>query len=184
MKLEVKRKLSLALVISTVAIYILAEGNSINLAFNDNNNQTKFDQAAALAKLRESIKGKEKDPAETVFKNIQLLKGVPAGNLLRIMELGYSRSLGVDCTHCHTPDQWEKEDKTQKQTARDMAGMMKTINTDLLKNIKNLGANPIVNCTTCHRGDTKPALNLPLPSPSPGAAKSPASPLANSPIKN
>jgi endogenous inhibitor of DNA gyrase (YacG/DUF329 family) len=131
--------------------------------------QTPFNQEAALAKLREQIKGKEKEPAEQVFKNIQLLKGVPSGNLLKIMELGYSRSLGVDCTHCHVPDEWEKESKTAKQITRDMVGMMKTINTELLKNIKNLNnATPTVNCTTCHRGQVKPALNLPLPSsPSP-----------------
>src|SRR5437868_2707554 len=69
-----------------------------------------FDQAAALAKLREQIKGKEKDPASNVFKNIQMLKQVPAGRLLSIMENGYSRSLGVDCTHCHVSDKWESED--------------------------------------------------------------------------
>ena len=103
------------------------------------------------------------------------MKGVPAGNLLKIMELGYSRSLGVDCTHCHTPDQWEKEDKAQKQIARDMSNMSKTINTELLKNIKNLRSpNPVVNCTTCHRGDIKPALNLPTASPAPAANSIPA----------
>jgi hypothetical protein len=43
-----------------------------------------FDQAAALAKLREQIKGKEREPAETVFKNIQLpmFKGSPAARVL------------------------------------------------------------------------------------------------------
>lgn len=91
-----------------------------------------------------------------------MLGAVPAGRLLAIMEFGYSRSLGVTCTHCHVPDTWESEEKTQKQTARDMAGMVGTINGQLLKNIKNLkSANPIINCTTCHRGQTKPALNLP-----------------------
>jgi hypothetical protein len=121
-----------------------------------------FNQADALAKLREQIKGKEKEPAEKVFKNIQSLKGVPAGRLLAIMEMGYARSLGVSCTHCHTPEKWETEDKSTKQIARDMSAMVKTINGELLKNIKNLKSeSPTVNCTTCHRGQTKPALNLP-----------------------
>ena len=123
-----------------------------------------FDQAAALAKLREQIKGREKEPASAVFKNIQILKDRPAGQLLAVMEFGYARSLGVNCTHCHTPDKWESEEKTQKQTARDMFAMMGKINSDLLKNIKNLKSEtPIVNCTTCHRGEVKPALNLPAP---------------------
>ena len=123
---------------------------------------TSFDQAAALAELRKSIAGKEQASAETVFKNIQLFKGMPAGRVLRIMELGYSRSLGVTCTHCHIPGAWEKDDKLTKQVARDMAAMVGAINSQHLKQIKNLKREtPTVNCTTCHRGQTKPATNLP-----------------------
>lgn len=121
-----------------------------------------FDQAQKIAELTKQIAGKENLPAEQVFKNIQVLKGIPAGRLLRIMELGYSRSLGVNCTHCHVVDQWDKDDKPTKPIAREMSKMVQTINNDLLKPIKNLkGPNPIVNCTTCHRGQIKPALNLP-----------------------
>ncbi|HWN08689.1 MAG TPA: c-type cytochrome [Pyrinomonadaceae bacterium] len=121
-----------------------------------------FDQAQALAELRKSIAGKENEPAEKVFKNIQLLKGLPAGRLLRIMEMGYSRSLGVTCTHCHVPGEWEKDEKPTKQIARDMAAMVAAINNQHLKQIKNLKSeSPVVNCTTCHRGQIKPALNLP-----------------------
>jgi len=97
-----------------------------------------FNQAAALARLKEQIKGKEKEPAEKVFKNIQTMKTVPAGRLLAIMEFGYARSLGVNCTHCHTPEKWEAEDKNTKQIARQMSAMVGTINGELLKNIKNL----------------------------------------------
>jgi len=123
-----------------------------------------FDQTAAIAKLREQIKGRENDLAPTVFKNIQTMKNTPAGRLLSVMEMGFARSLGVNCTHCHIPDKWELEDKTQKQTARDMSGMVSTINRELLKNIKNLKSpSPIVNCTTCHRGAIKPALDLTAP---------------------
>ena len=121
-----------------------------------------FNQADALAKLKEQIKGKEQEPAEKVFKNIQMMKGVPAARLLAIMEMGYARSLGVTCTHCHVAEKWESEDKPTKQIARDMSAMVKTINGELLKNIKNLKSEtPTVNCTTCHRGQVKPALNLP-----------------------
>ena len=121
-----------------------------------------FDQEAKLAELRKKIAGREQEPAETVFKNIQFLKGVPAGRLLAVMKLGYSRSLGVNCTHCHVIDEWEKDEKPTKLTARDMAQMVRTINNDLLKNIKNLKSeSPVINCTTCHRGQTKPALDLP-----------------------
>ena len=125
-----------------------------------------FDQAQALENLRKAIAGQENKPAEEVFKNIQMLKGMPAGRLLRVMEMGYARSLGVNCTHCHVADAWDKEDKPTKQITREMNAMMSVINNEQLKKIKNLkGPNSIINCTTCHRGQTKPALNLPESAP-------------------
>jgi hypothetical protein len=125
-----------------------------------------FDQAAALAKLREQIKGKEQQPSTEVFKNIQtpFIKSIPAGRVLAVMEIAYSRSLGVDCRHCHVVDKWDSDENPKKQIARDMAAMMAKINGELLRNIKNLPPNATVNCTTCHRGQTKPALNLPAKS--------------------
>jgi len=115
-----------------------------------------------VAEVRQEIAGKENLPASQVFKNIKVFTDVPASRLLGIMNIGFGKSLGVSCSHCHTPGEWEREDKTQKQTARDMFKMVATINNDLLKNIPNLkGPNAIVNCTTCHRGQVKPALNLP-----------------------
>ena len=87
---------------------------------------------------------------------------VPAGRLLAVMNVGYGKPLGVSCTHCHVAGQWDSDEKTQKQTARDMSAMAARINNELLKNIPNLkGPNAIVNCTTCHRGQVKTALNLP-----------------------
>lgn len=136
--------------------------NQSNNAQSNVSPQSKpFNQAQVLKDLGEKIKGQENKPAEEVFKNIQMMKGIPAARLLRVMEIGYSKSLGVDCTHCHVPDAWDKEDKPQKQIAREMSAMVRVINNEQLKNIKNLkGPNPTVNCTTCHRGQIKPALNL------------------------
>lgn len=125
-----------------------------------------FDQAAAIAKLRAEIKGREREPASAVFKNVQTpgLKDRPSAQFLAVMEMGYARSLGVNCTHCHVPQKWESEDKPQKQIAREMAAMAERINGDLLKGIKGLkSASPTVNCTTCHRGEVKPALNISAP---------------------
>jgi len=172
---SVSRVRILGLLATTLAFpvaWLASERLTINSSAGGNQNAAAappqtgipFDQAQALAELRKSIAGKENEPAEKVFKNIQLLKGMPAARLLRVMELGYSKSLGVTCTHCHVPGEWEKEDKPTKQIARDMAGMVSAITTQHLKQIKNLKSeNPLVNCTTCHRGQTKPALNLPDP---------------------
>jgi hypothetical protein len=162
---------SLKLVVLSILVaatgWLFSEPNPTRA--NQSNNQQStpsaeakaFNQAQALKELGEKIKGQEDKPAEEVFKNIQSMKGVPAARLLRVMEMGYGRSLGVDCTHCHVPDAWDKEDKPQKQITREMSAMVRAINSEQLKNIKNLkGPNPTVNCTTCHRGKVKPALNL------------------------
>ena len=123
---------------------------------------TPFNQEEKLAQLKARIAGKENTPAEEVSKNIQLFRGQPASRVLRVMETGYTRSLGVTCTHCHVADEWEKEDKPTKQVTRDMAAMTQKINNDLLKQVKNLKSeSPTVNCTTCHRGQVRPALGLP-----------------------
>lgn len=120
-----------------------------------------FDQAAALNRLRQSIVGKEKALSMDVWKNIQLHKDVPAGRLLAIMEMGYSRSLGVTCTHCHDVTRFEADDKAEKKIAREMANMVRDLNGKTLPAIPGLKSEkPTVNCTTCHRGQIKPALDL------------------------
>jgi hypothetical protein len=107
-----------------------------------------------------TIAGKENRPAGEVFKNVQLLKDVPAGRLLRIMDTGYSRSLGVDCDHCHVEDRWDADEKRPKRAAREMIAMTRTIN-DVLVKMENIdNTEPAVNCTTCHRGYVKPALQM------------------------
>ena len=131
---------------------------------------TPFDQDKALADLWKSIQGKEDQPAVDVFMNITQYKGVTAERLLRIMEFGFTRSLGVNCTHCHVPGQWDADDKGAKETARAMSRMVEAINSQYLKMIPTLNsANPSVNCTTCHRGQKRPALEMPDQTPSPAA---------------
>jgi hypothetical protein len=93
-----------------LGVKLVGPQTSINVkAENAQNNQTTpsqnekpFDQAQALADLRKTIAGQENKPAGEVFKNIQMLKAMPAGRLLRVMEMGYARSLGVNCTHCQS----------------------------------------------------------------------------------
>ncbi|MCB9379031.1 MAG: c-type cytochrome [Holophagales bacterium] len=120
-----------------------------------------FSEEETLGKLRELLAGREREPAEEVFDSIEVLQGVPAGRLLKIMELGYSRSLGVTCTHCHDPKNFASDDKPEKRTARRMARLVEKLNGELLPAAVEVeGAEPTVNCTTCHRGQKKPALRL------------------------
>ena len=114
-----------------------------------------------ITAIKEKIKGKEKLPAEEVFENIQSLKGVPAGRVLPIMKMAYSKSLGVKCSHCHDINNWASDEKKAKQITRDMSEMMSKLNREILTEIKYLQSErPAVNCTTCHRGEIKPALNM------------------------
>lgn len=113
--------------------------------------------------LSEKIAARENEPAEKVFKNIQIpwLKNTPAGRFLRIMNLGYSRALGVACTHCHVEQDFASDDKRPKRAAREMAVMHKMINDQLAK-MENLELKPeqrFINCSTCHRGAINPAAN-------------------------
>ncbi|HEV3458797.1 MAG TPA: c-type cytochrome [Thermoanaerobaculia bacterium] len=123
----------------------------------------KFDEAKALADLRKEIAGKENEPAGKVFMDIDLMAGVTASQLLTTMETGYSRPLGVTCTHCHTPGEWQSNDKKEKEAARGMIRMTAKINNEILPKIKGLDTDhrPEVNCTTCHRGQVRPALRMP-----------------------
>lgn len=121
----------------------------------DSLNSARRDSASAM--ILRSIAGRENQPAESVFKNIKILKGVPAGRLVNIMNLGFGRSLGVSCGFCHVPGKWDLDDKEEKNTARLMFAMVQTINRDYMSKVPNdRGAPPVVNCFTCHRGNPRP----------------------------
>lgn len=87
--------------------------------------------------------------AEEQFKNIQVLKGVPADQIIPTMQF-ITASLGVECDFCHVPDAFEKDDKKNKQTARKMMEMMFSINAD------NFDRQREVTCYSCHRGSAMP----------------------------
>jgi hypothetical protein len=119
-----------------------------------------FDTAKAIAKLEASIKGREGAPAESVWKNIKTLKGMPAGRMPRIMDVAFSKSLGVNCLHCHVAGDWDSDDKRPKRVAREMWVFMRDVNTRLGDVPELASKEPAINCTTCHRGDVKPATSL------------------------
>src|SRR6188768_3521207 len=87
--------------------------------------------------------------AENVFKNIQVLRGIPVDDFLDTMGI-MSAALGFDCAECHLNAgtdavKWEA-DTDRKRTARRMTLMVAAIN----KN--NFGGRQVVSCWTCHRG--------------------------------
>ena len=154
------------LIIIITTVVIVVSWDTKNMSNNTQGNRSKIEDSLETDRLKyvslvkERIKGKEKMRADSVFKNIEMLK-VPADKLLAIMNYGYSRSLGVSCGHCHNTSDFASEEKIQKNITRQMAAMASKINTELLKNIKGLRPEMVgVNCTTCHRGEVRPALNL------------------------
>jgi hypothetical protein len=86
---------------------------------------------------------------EETFKNIQVLKGIPADQLFPAMQFMAS-SLGVGCNYCHVEGHFEKDDKKQKETARKMVRMMFEINQSSFGGLRE------VTCNSCHRGAPKP----------------------------
>jgi outer membrane lipoprotein-sorting protein len=91
--------------------------------------------------------------AEDVFKNIQILKGVPVNQFLGIMGF-FSASLGKSCVDCHDSDSgWENyisDNNPNKKTARRMIAMVTTINKSFF------GGRQDVTCYSCHRGGPNP----------------------------
>jgi outer membrane lipoprotein-sorting protein len=92
--------------------------------------------------------------AEQVFKNVQLLKGIPVDEFMATMGF-FAASTSMNCTDCHTEESggdWAKyaDDTPLKQTARKMILMVRAINQG------NFGGMRMVTCWTCHQGTTKP----------------------------
>ncbi len=108
----------------------------------------------------------EEQPAEKVFKNIQALKGMRAGDLQGAMSF-IASSLNVDCDYCHNQD-FEKDERKEKLRAREMIRMVRQINEESFQ-----GKNT-VNCFTCHQGQEKPIALAPIVPPRPRASKTEA----------
>jgi hypothetical protein len=99
-------------------------------------------------------------PAEQVYKNIQVLKGVPADEVLDRMKF-FTIELGVRCEFCHvTADgskipgfgAFSKDDMDAKKTARKMIQMVGAIKANFFDGRES------PTCWTCHRGNQKPEL--------------------------
>jgi Photosynthetic reaction centre cytochrome C subunit len=109
----------------------------------------------SILELEKQIAGREREPAEQVFKTIQTFKGQPAIRVLRVMEMAFIANLGVKCTHCHVDGKWDAEDKREKQIARDMWTLREEVQAQVRK---ITGKDDVfVTCYTCHKGRAKPA---------------------------
>jgi photosynthetic reaction center cytochrome c subunit len=91
--------------------------------------------------------------AEEQFKNIKVLNGIPAEQVIPAMQF-ITASLGVECEYCHVRQEkgmaFDKDDKKPKIAARKMISMMFAINKD------NFEGKREVTCFSCHRGAAEP----------------------------
>jgi hypothetical protein len=107
--------------------------------------------------------------AEQVYKNVQVLRGIPADEFLGTMGF-IAAATGLNCTHCHSGNDYTVEAYAEdtiplKQTARMMFVMMNTINRSFFQ------GRQVVTCWTCHQGEqvprTVPNLNVQYGAPEP-----------------
>jgi hypothetical protein len=93
--------------------------------------------------------------AETFFKNVRVLKGIPVDEFIDTMGM-FAAATAKDCTGCHSPQILDgKEDAFAINTpmidkARFMVGMVNAINRNYFGNQKR------VSCATCHTNTSVP----------------------------
>ena len=112
---------------------------------------------ATTALLLSGQSPEQKPPmAEDVFKNVQVLKGIPVDEFMSTMGV-FSAALGMSCEDCHAANdsKWENyalDTSPKKLTARRMIAMMSAINKGYF------GGRQVVTCYSCHRGSSPPKI--------------------------
>jgi len=91
----------------------------------------------------------EKKTAGEYYKNVQILKDMPAPNLMAVMKY-FCGALYVRCEHCHVVGEWSRDDKPEKKAARQMLNMTGAIQGQYFPTTQG------PTCWTCHRGNAKP----------------------------
>ena len=96
--------------------------------------------------------------------NLQVLPSEWSGERLRPVMTGFTRALGVRCSHCHVGEEGEplssydfvSDENPNKDRAREMLRMLGSIN-DHLQEIEPSGDERVnMWCHTCHRGRPRP----------------------------
>jgi len=93
--------------------------------------------------------------AETVFKNVLVLKGIPVDEFIDTMGM-FAAATAKDCTGCHSPEILDGRAEAfaiptpMIQKARMMIGMMNAINRNYFRGQKR------VTCATCHANSSAP----------------------------
>jgi hypothetical protein len=124
------------------------DGETLTLsAVNSVNNQT-MNTSLVLAKQPDSAGEPLRKPEQTAgerFKNVKLLKDLPASQFLDAMG-SFNLAMGKNCEFCHVQGKMDLDEKKEKNTARKMIEMTHNINA------QNFNGKMEVRCYTCHKG--------------------------------
>jgi outer membrane lipoprotein-sorting protein len=116
--------------------------------------QQTVQEAQALAQKIAQQTAQKPLMAEEVFKNVQVLKGIPVNQFMDTMGF-FAASLGLNCVYCHTSQSLEDwnhfaDDVPRKRMARSMIQMVNDINKT------KFGGRRALTCYSCHRGAETP----------------------------
>src|SRR5438094_5539586 len=116
--------------------------------------QQTLQEAQALAQKIAQQTAQKPLMAEEVFKNVQILKGIPVNQFMETMGF-FAASLGLNCVNCHTTqslEDWDHfaDDIPRKRMARNMIMMVNDINKT------KFGGRRALTCYSCHRGAETP----------------------------
>ncbi len=153
----------------SILLFGIASFVSVNRNPIDEKSQNKIwkdtlmaDREKQIAILKESLKGKETLPADSVFKNIKSLKGKSTEQVLSIMN-GWGHALGVTCKFCHEANDWASEKSRNHLRTREMIVMNDLLNRELLANMKGFRQPVTMGCISCHNEMKEPTHDGPKP---------------------
>jgi photosynthetic reaction center cytochrome c subunit len=115
--------------------------------------------SAVNAALVLAQSGQGPQMSDQVFKDVQVLKGIPVDEFMGTMGI-FTSALSMCCADCHVgagtnSPHWEA-DTPRKRTARRMVQMVAALNRD------SFNGRQVVTCWTCHRGGSRPAVTAAL----------------------
>ncbi len=113
-------------------------------------------QAPAAAPLPLTAASMEGKTAESYYKKIEVLKGIPAAEVHPAMEY-ITTALGVGCAYCHVIGKFDVDDKREKHVARSMIAMTMALNKTVFDGKRE------ITCYTCHRGIAKAGATFVFP---------------------
>ncbi len=110
--------------------------------------------AVVVLTARQAASQEKALTSDQVFKNVQVLKGIPVDDFMGTMGL-MSAAVGYDCSECHTGAGTDRvnwaADNGKKIIARRMVTMVAAINHD------NFQGRQVVTCWSCHHGRDRPS---------------------------